>query len=197
MSLPKLAVNRPITTLMLLAAVLVMGGISLFKLPLEFYPRLDLPFVMVIVPYPNSNPAQIEKTLARPLEEALATLPELKRMRSMSSADECQIQMEFAWGLDLDVLRTLVREKVDQVRPTLPDDVQQVYTFSFDTGDIPVMQARLSAEGVDLSDNYELIETRIVNRLRRVPGVARVDLHGVAPREVFIALRLADIKERR
>ena len=194
MSLPELAVRRPITTLTLLIGVLVMGAISITRLPLEFYPKLDIPFVMVIVPYPNSNPAQIEKTLARPLEEALATLPDIKKIRSRSGADQCEIQMEFDWGLELDVLRTLVREKVDQVRPTLPDDVTQILTFSFNTSDIPVVQARLSAEGVDLSENYALLESRIVNRLRRVPGVARVDLDGVLPREVYIEMRLDDVK---
>ena len=197
MSLPRLAVDRPVSTLMLLVSILAVGTISLFRLPLEFYPKLSIPFVAIVVPYPNSNPTQIEKTVARPLEEALATLPDLKTIRSSSDADQCMVQMEFDWGLDLDVLRMLVREKVDQVKPSLPDEVRDIQVYSFNTSDIPVVQSRISAPGVDLSSNYELLESRVLNRLRSVPGVARVTLDGIEPREIFIDLRIDKIKAHR
>ncbi|NJL29582.1 MAG: efflux RND transporter permease subunit, partial [Thermoanaerobaculia bacterium] len=66
--------------------------------------------------------------------------------------------------------------------------------LSFNTSDIPVIQGRISAEGVDLSASFELIESRILNRIRRVPGVARVDIDGVAPKEIFIDLELDKVK---
>lgn len=197
MNLPRLAVHRPVTTFMLLVSLTVLGGISASRLPLAFLPTLDIPFVGVRVPYPNSNPTQVEKTIARPLEEAFATLPDVKKMRSFSNADACEVFMEFEWGLELDVIRMLVREKLDQARASLPADVQDIQVFSFNTSDIPVIQARVSAAGVDLSQNYDLLETRIANRIRRVPGVARVDLGGVLPREIFVDLRLAKLKEHR
>jgi len=197
MNLPRLAVTRPITTFMILVCLVVLGGMSGARLPLAFLPTLDIPFVAVIVPYPNSNPTQIERTIARPLEEAFATLPDVKRMNSNSSADACEVFMEFEWGLELDVIRTLVREKLDQVRPSLPRDIGDVQVYSFNTNDIPVIQARVSAPGVDLSQNYELLETRIANRIRRVPGVARVTLGGVEPREIYVDLRLEKLKAHR
>jgi len=92
-NLPRLAVSRPITSFMLLVSVVALGLISASRLPLAFLPTLDIPFVAVIVPYPNSNPTQVEKTVARPLEEVFATLPDLKKLRSRSSADQCEIQM--------------------------------------------------------------------------------------------------------
>ena len=194
MSLPRLAVYRPVTTFMLLLSMVVLGTISAARLPLAFLPNLDIPFVGVRVPYPNSNPTQVEKTIARPLEEAFATLPDVKRLRSYSDADGCNVQMEFDWGLELDVVRMLVREKLDQARGSLPPGIGEVQVFSFNTSDIPVVQARISAAGVDLSENYDLLDTRIANRLRRVPGVARVDLGGVEPRQLYVDLRLEKIK---
>jgi HAE1 family hydrophobic/amphiphilic exporter-1 len=193
-NLPRLAVYRPITTFMLLLSMVVLGSISAARLPLAFLPTLDIPFVGVRVPYPNSNPTQVEKTIARPLEEAFATLPDVKRLRSNSSADACEIYMEFDWGRELDVVRMLVREKLDQARAELPRDIGEVQVYSFNTSDIPVIQARISATGVDLSQNYDLLETRIANRIRRVPGVARVDLGGVEPRQLYVDLRLAKLK---
>ena len=194
MNLPRLAVNRPVTTLMALVSVLVLGGVAWSRLPLAFLPEVDAPFIGIEVPYPNSNPTQVEKEIAKPLEEALATLSGVKKLRSRSTADGAEINMEFDWGKDLDVVRMQVSEKVDQVKPTLPPGVGQVLIFSFSTSDIPVVEGRIAAEGVDLSQNFDLLETRIANRIRRVPGVARVTLEGVAPREISIDLVLDRVK---
>lgn len=194
MNLPKLAVSRPVTTLMVLVSVLVLGSIAWTRLPLAFLPEVDAPFIGIQIPYPNSNPTQVEKEITKPVEEALATLSGVKKLRSRSTADGADINMEFDWGKDLDVVRMQVSEKMDQVKPTLPPGIGQVLIFSFSTSDIPVIEGRIAAEGVDLSQNYDLLEARVANRIRRVPGVARVGLHGVAPREISIDLILDRVK---
>ena len=140
---------------------------------------MDAPFIQVEVPYPNSNPSQIEREITKPVEEVLSTLPSVKKLSSVSRADGATINLEFNWGEDLDVVRMAVSEKMDQIEPELPANIGEILIFSFSTDDMPVMEARLSARGISLSGNYELIESRIVNRIRRVPGVARVDLGGV------------------
>ena len=78
MSLIKLAVNRPVTTAMILVSILVMGGIAAYRLPLAYLPEIDVPFIGIQIPYPNSNPQQVEKEIVRPVEEVLATLPGVK-----------------------------------------------------------------------------------------------------------------------
>jgi hydrophobic/amphiphilic exporter-1 (mainly G- bacteria), HAE1 family len=197
MSLPTLAVRRPITTVMLLISVLVVGGIAVTRLPLAYLPEIDVPFIGVEIPYPNSNPTQIEKEIAKPVEEVLATLAGVKKLRSSSSADSAFFSMEFTWGQNLDVVRMQVSEKMDQIKPSLPSGIGEVLIYSFNTTDIPVIEGRISAKGVDLSANYQLLESRVLNPIRRVPGVARVDLNGVAPREIYIELRLDRIKAYR
>lgn len=194
MNLPRLAVRRPVTTAMLLISILVLGGIAAFRLPLAYLPEVDFPFVGVEIPYPNSNPQQIEREITKPVEEVLATLPGIRKLSSRSTADEASIFLEFDWGNELDVVRMLVSEKMDQVKPELPAGIGEVVIFSFNTTDIPVVQGRVSSRGVDLAASYELIEARVLNRLRRVPGVARVTLGGVAPREIFIDLVLDKVK---
>lgn len=195
MKLPALAVNRPVTTTMILLSIMVVGGIALARLPLAFLPEVDIPFIGIQIPYPNSNPTQVEKYITKPVEEALATLPGVKRMRTTSTADSAEFHIEFRWGHQLDIVRMMVSEKLDQVKPSLPAGIGEIFIFSFNTSDIPVVQARIAAQGVDLSRNYSLLESRVKNRIRRVPGVARVDLDGVAPREIFIDLVLDKVKE--
>ncbi|MDH3745893.1 MAG: efflux RND transporter permease subunit, partial [Acidobacteriota bacterium] len=195
MQLSKLAVTRPITTAMLLISVVVLGGIALVRLPLAYLPEVDAPFIGVQIPYRNSNPQQVEKEVVKPVEEILATLSGVKTLNSEADADEASFFLEFDWGQELDIVRMQVSEKIDQIKPELPEDIGEVVIFSFNTNDMPVVEARIAAQGVDLSENYDLIEGRILNRLRRVPGVAKVDLDGVAPREIDIGLILEKIQE--
>lgn len=195
MNIPRLAVNRPVTGAMILLSVLVIGAIACYKLPLAFLPSVDAPFMFVQIIVPNSNPAQLEREVTKPVEEALATLSGIKRLSSRTDADGANVMLEFNWGQSLDIVRSRVSEKLDEVRAELPDEVRDVLLYSFSTDDIPVVQARIAAHGVDLSQHYELLESRIVNRIRRVAGVARVELGGVEPREVRIDLVLDEIRE--
>ncbi|HUP50193.1 MAG TPA: efflux RND transporter permease subunit [Thermoanaerobaculia bacterium] len=195
MSLPTLAVRRPITTIMALVCAVIIAGIAMTRMRLAFLPEVDAPFIGVEIPYPNSNPWQVEKEITKPVEEALSTLSGIRKINSRSEADGAGIFLQFTWGESLDIIRMQVSEKVDQIKPSLPAGIGQVRIFSFNTNDIPIIQARIAAEGVDLSKNYDLIEARILNRLRRVPGVGRVDLNGVAPREISIDLVLERVKQ--
>lgn len=197
MSLPRLSVNRPVTTAMLLLSLLTLGAISLGRMPLAFLPEVDFPAVFITVPYPNSNPLQIEREIVRPLEEAIATIPGAKRLRATASADDASLQLEFAWGETVDVARAKVYEAVEEVRPTLPNDVREIFVNTFSTTQIPIVEARISAPGMDLSASYERLERRIADPLRRIPGVARVELSGVLPREVRINLRADRIAAHR
>ena len=179
---------------MIVVSIMVIGGIALARLPLAFLPNIDVPFIVVNVPYPNSNPSQIEKEIAKPVEEVLATLPGMKHLNSRSSADNVFCFLEFNWGDDLDIVRMQVSEKMELVKADLPDGIGEIRIFTWNTAEIPVIEGRISARGVDLSSNYDLLEARVINPIRRVSGVARVDLDGVAPREIFIELSLAAIK---
>jgi HAE1 family hydrophobic/amphiphilic exporter-1 len=192
-SLAGLSVKRPVTTIMVLVSLLVLGAISFARLPLAFLPEVDFPAIFITIPYPNSSPAQIEKEIVKPLEEALATLSGVRKMSSSANADEATLQLDFNWGDSLDVVRMKVAEKVEEIRPELPADIQQIFINTFSTSQIPVVEARISAPGIDLSQNYDLLEKRVVNPLQRVAGVAKVELNGVEPREVRINLRLNKI----
>ena len=195
MQLPRLAVTRPITTAMLLISVLVLGGIAIVRLPLAYLPEIDVPFIGVQIPFPNSNPKEVEREIVKPVEEVLSTLTGVKTLNATARADQAEFFLEFDWGHELDVVRMQVSEKMDQVEGELPTDIGEVVIFSFNTSDIPVVQARVSAKGVNLSESYDLIEARILNRIRRVPGVARVNLEGVEPREIYIDLILDRVKQ--
>ncbi|MCP4546760.1 MAG: efflux RND transporter permease subunit [bacterium] len=195
MNLPQFAIRRPVTVLVVTAAILVLGIVSMSRLKLDFLPKVDMPFVSIWMPYPNAVPGQVEREIVRPVEEIMATLGEMRNMSSWAGRDGGWVNLEFDFSRDIDILRLEVKEKMEQVRPILPDDLRQYFIFTFNTNDIPVMEGRISAHGRDLASSYDLLERRIINPLSRVEGVGRVEVDGIAPKDVTIYLLLDKIIE--
>jgi HAE1 family hydrophobic/amphiphilic exporter-1 len=190
MSLVELSLKRPVTTVMVFISLVVVGMLAAVRLPLEYLPEIDAPFVVVSMPYPGSTPEEIERTITRPAEEVLATVPGIKRMDSSSSADSSDIFIEFDWDVQVGVAAVEARERVEAIRAELPSDLQRIFVLKFSTSDQAVLSLRISS-GRDLTNSYDLLERKLKRPLERMPGVAKVDLHGVERPEVQIEL-LAD-----
>ncbi|SFN30350.1 efflux RND transporter permease subunit [Dokdonella immobilis] len=187
MTLAELSLKRPVTAVMFFVSMTVIGLLAAFRLPLEYMPDIQAPFLFIDVPYPGSTPAEIERTIARPIEEALSTLTGIQSMNSSSRADGAQLFLEFKWGQDVSSKAVEARDKIDAIRADLPDDLQRFFVFKFSTSDQPVLQLRISSDG-DLSNSYELLDRKLKRPLERLPGVAKVTIQGVAPPEVQIEL---------
>ena len=197
MKLYEYAVKRPVVVLLFLITLFVMGIVSAYKLPIEFFPRIEVPFIGVYVPYRDSHPEYIERNIVKPIEEVMATLGGVNEIFSNAGEDEAFIGITFSWGREVNVLRMEVKEKIDQIRGELPDDIEHMQIFTFDTNDIPILEGRISSKGHDLSGSYDLIERTIINPLKRIEGVGTVNIDGVEPKEVSIYLSLDKIKAHR
>lgn len=185
--LTRFALRRPVTVWMLFCAMLVLGLFSARLLPLEKFPGIDIPQLVVQVPYPNASPAEVERLIVRPLEEALATISGIKEMRSFSGENEGTVVMFFDWSEEIGSRSIEVREQVESVRHTLPQDLERVYVWHFNTDDMPVLQLRISSER-DLSLSWDLLNRQLKQPLERAEGVSKVDLYGVQQREITIRL---------
>jgi HAE1 family hydrophobic/amphiphilic exporter-1 len=199
MTLPEIAIRRPVTVLMALISLVVLGLVALGRLPLGFLPEIEQPSLFVSVPYPNATPEQVERMVVRPLEEALGSVKGLRGMWSQCSGEGGTISLRFEWGHSMDLARAEVREKLDRVRRDLPEDVDEIRISSnWDAreADAPILEGRLSSVR-NLSESYDLLDRKIVKPLERIPGVAQVRLDGVRPKEVRINLRTADLEAHR
>ena len=184
----EVALNRPVTTVVVFVALALVGLIASRLLPLEKFPDIEFPGIYVEIPYEASTPEEVERLITRPVEEALATLSGVERMRSYSSENRAQIELEFDWDQSMAAKGIEARAKIDSVRHLLPDDVRRVFVFTGSLADVPVLQLRISSER-DLSDSYDLLDRLLKRRLERIDGVSRVELHGVDPREIRILLK--------
>ncbi len=193
----EMAVNKPVIVTIGLVTLLLLGTISVYKLPVEFFPEMDFPFIGIFVTYPNALPSQVERQIAKPLEEVLSTLGDVKQLFSESSSDGAFVGVVFDWGRDVNVLRMEVKEKVDQIRSELPEDIERIQLFTFNSNDQPIMVGRISAKGRDLMGSYDLLEKTIINPLKRIDGVGRVGIDGIEPEEVMIYLEMDKLKAHR
>ncbi|TWT17382.1 efflux RND transporter permease subunit [Luteimonas wenzhouensis] len=188
MNITELSIRRPVTTIMLFVSMVVIGLIASFRLPMEAEPEATIPFFFVWLPYAGSTPEEVERNIVRPVEEALSTMSGIKSMNSRANAEGGQIQVEFSdWNRDIAIAASEARERIDAVRDQLPDDFRRYFVYRWSTSDREAMHLRLTS-GEDLSARAELIERNVKQKLERLPGVARVEIEGVAPQELLVAL---------
>ncbi len=188
MNITELSIRRPVTTIMLFVSMVAIGLIAAFRLPLEAEPEATIPFFFVSLPYPGSTPEEVERNLLRPVEEAIATMPGIKSMNSRANAEGGTIQVEFSdWSRDIAMAASEARERIDAIRDQLPDDFRRYFVQRWSTSDREAMSLRLNSSE-DLTARADLIERSIKQRLERLPGVARIEVEGVAKQEVLVAL---------
>ena len=195
MTLPEIAIKRPVTALMIIVSMVVLGLVALSRLPLAFMPDIQEPELFVQLPYQNASPEQVEQMVVRPVEDALGSVKGLESMWSRCGSDGGRIRLGFDWDVDLHMARVEVWERIDRIRGELPDDMGDIQvSTNWDSrdSDSPILEGRLSSPR-DLSESYDLLERKIIRPLERVPGVAQVRLDGVNPREVRINLRVDDL----
>jgi HAE1 family hydrophobic/amphiphilic exporter-1 len=185
MTLAELSLKRPVTVIMAFVSMTVIGLIAAYRLPLESMPDIQFPFLGIVIPYQGSTPAEVERTVTRPVEEALSTLTGIQHMDSVTRADGVNIELQFKWGQDTSTKAVEARGKIDAIRADLPSDLRRYQIFKGSTADQPVLNLRISADH-DLTNAYELLDRMVKRPLERLPGVAQVKIEGVAPREVQI-----------
>ncbi|QYJ83988.1 efflux RND transporter permease subunit [Shewanella aegiceratis] len=187
MNITRLALTRPVTTSMFFVAILLFGLASSRLLPLEMFPGIEMPQVMIEVPYKGSTPAEVEREITNVLEESLATMGGVEELRSRSSQNGAEIELRMKWGENVSTKSLEAREKVDAVRHLLPKDVERVFIRQFSTADMPVLTIRISSER-ELSGAFDLLDKQLKKPLERVEGVSQVSLYGVEQKQIEIRI---------
>ena len=189
MSIPRLAIERPITMFMLSAVICLIGGLSLLRLPVDLMPDVSFPSITVRVSYQGVGPLEMEELVTRPLEQTLGAVAGLERMESTSSEGSSRVSLNFAWGTDLNEAADDVRSRLDRVRGRLPEDADPPFVFKFDANTFPIMGVGVEGDGeYDIVRLREIAEHDLSARLERVPGVASVSVEGGLRRQIHVEL---------
>ncbi len=187
MNIAELGIKRPILVLMIVLGLLVVGFIAFSETPLDLFPDMELPVLLITTSYEGAGPEEVENMVTRPLEETLSTVDGLNSMSSTSQPDQSVVVMEFDWGTNMDFAAQDAREVLDQVSGRLPDDVGDPRTFQMDPDMMPIMQVGLSGD-LSQEEMTELAEGRVQSQLERVEGVASASVGGGIEREIEVSI---------
>jgi len=189
------AVRNPITTLMIFAAMFVLGFISLSRLGLDLFPDITMPTVAVYTVYPGVGPYEVESGVTKPLEDTVSSLNRVEEISSTSSEGVSTIVVSFASGTDVDDMLPDIRAKLRNVEDNLPEGAESPQIFKYNPELLPTLRFTISTntEGIDVR---ELAQDEIVPELQKLVGVGNVSIFGGKEKAVMCRLDIEEIGKR-
>lgn len=172
-------------TFLCFIAIVIFGLFSLSRLPVDLYPDIETNTIMVMTAYPGASASDIENNVSRPLESVLNTIGNLKHITSRSSENMSLIQMQFEYGHDINELTNDVRDKLDMISSSLPDNVETPVIFKFSSDMIPILILSVQAEESQPA-LHKILDDGVSNPLARIPGVGTVSVSGAPKREIQV-----------
>ena len=192
MRVSRFSIHRPIFTIMVVLIIVLLGVISLLRLPIDLMPDISYPTISISCTYENAGPEEIEELVTRPIEEAMSAVPGVEEVTSVSAEGQGTVRVTFSWGTDLDAASNDIRDRLDRVMQRLPEDADRPTLRKFDLASFPILILGASSK-LDPVQTRQIIEDQVKYRLERVPGVAAVDIRGGLEREIHVNLDPAKI----
>ncbi|MFN4182626.1 MAG: efflux RND transporter permease subunit, partial [bacterium] len=186
-ALARICIQRPIFTLMMSLALLVLGGISYFRLGVDLFPNVDFPVVVVSTFLPGAGAEEIETTITKPLEDVINTIEGIEEMRSISREGFSQIIVQFKLYKRGDVAAQEVRDRISAVIGQLPEGTEMPIIQKFDPHVAPVLSIAVSGKR-SLRELTELSDKLIKPSIETLPGVGDVQIVGGQKRAITIYL---------
>lgn len=187
MNLSEFSVKRPVTIFMLFLGVLLVGIVSLTRLPVELKPNVAYGDISIIVAVRGGMPPQeVEALVTKPIEEAVSTVSYLENMYSTSKAGEARIWLEFEPGVDMNFVALEVREKFSKIRDKLPREIEKPIIAQYKESDMPVLILAVTGRGYTPEMLRKIVDEQVKERMLRVEGVANVDVYGGRERKILV-----------
>ncbi|KKB39155.1 efflux RND transporter permease subunit [Bacillus thermotolerans] len=191
MQISNFSIKRPVFTTVLMFLVLILGAVSLMRIPLKLIPDLNPPVAVVVTSYEGASPVEVIEKVTKPLEESLATLPGIKNISSTSQEGSNFILLEFSWSTGIDDVQSDVLQRIDQT--PLPDDAGKPRFMKFDPAQFPVIQLSLQSEAGE--KELQKLAEQLEQELATVEGVASVSVSGTLEEEIVIELDEGKLEE--
>ncbi|HKI98292.1 MAG TPA: efflux RND transporter permease subunit, partial [bacterium] len=179
-----IAIRNPASVFILVLMIITMGVFAYRNMPREAAPDIQIPLLIVTLPFPGASPEDVESLVTRKVELKLQNVDNLKEMKSTSAEGAATITLEFQLGFDVDVARQKVREKLDEARPDLPADVDDPIISEINFSEQPMLIVNLAGEVglVALKD----VADDLKDDIGAVPGILEVNRAGGLEREVHV-----------
>ena len=188
MPITETSIKRPIATSMVFLIIITLGVIGFRFLPVDLLPPIEYPQLTVSTDYANVGPAEMEQIITEPVENALAGVPGVERVRSSSSEGSSRVTLEFAQSVDVDVAANDVRAALDRVRDNLPPEADPPRIWKFDPNNFPIVIIGANSD-MNLAELTTVLDREILQRFEQINGVGSIDIWGGIEREVKVDIK--------
>ncbi|WP_332456562.1 efflux RND transporter permease subunit [Petrimonas sp.] len=187
MKLPEIGVKRPVATVMLFVAIIMLGLVSLKMLPLDIMPEMEFPSITIITIYPGASANEVEEQVTKPLETILSAAEHLSEIKSTSKENVSFIQLSYSWGSDVTSAANNARDLIELTKTKLPQAAHQPIIYKINSSMMPVLAYAVNA-GVNYNGIENIVEEDIATVLRKVDGVGTVVYLGQPEREIKVSV---------
>ncbi|HNZ04085.1 MAG TPA: efflux RND transporter permease subunit [Myxococcota bacterium] len=192
MKISDVAINRPVLTGMVALALLVLGGLAFFRLPLSLFPEVSFPIVAVVVPYPGASPEEVETQVTRPIEDILSGVNDVDNVRSFSRDSVSQVVVTFKMTASPQQASNDVRDRLAMIRGELPPDIMDPIISRFDPASSPILAYAVSGTGTS-AETRRIVADIVSPAIQRVDGVGSVTIQGGDEREIRVEVDRAKL----
>lgn len=187
MSLSSKAVAKPTTILIIFIVLTALGLYSTSKLPIDLYPDLEIPYIIVSTSYPNAGPEEVENSITRTLESSLSGITGLKTLVSTSSSGSSMVMLELNYGTNLDSATNEIRDRLDLVKDYLPEDATSPTIIKMDPSMLPIMSLTLTGNRTP-EELRQYAEDVVQPRLEQIDGIASANISGGREKAIVIEI---------
>ncbi|MDP4639982.1 MAG: efflux RND transporter permease subunit [Pseudomonadales bacterium] len=188
MKIAQVSIRRPVTVVMTFIGLAMIGIFAAFRLPIEQFPEVEVPYVGIGIPYPDSTAQEVERNLTRPVEEVLSTMSGIDRMFTFSRPGSVFVNLMLDRDGDVSGKGIEAKELIEGIRHRLPDDIRYINLRQEDPNSTPVMNVMIVSPELDEDQAFDLLDTHVRSEIERVPGVNSVNLYGIVRDYVRISL---------
>lgn len=177
--LSKISVKKPMTVLVCVVLVIVLGVVSFMKMTPDLMPNMDLPYTLIMTTYAGQTPEAVEMTVSKPLEQSIATIDGVKMVSSTSAENYSLVVVEFEDGTNMDSATVDVRSSLDTLTDMWPDAVGTPYLIKLNPNMLPSAMVAVDYEGKDRNEISDYVSNELMNKLEGIDGVASVSDKGI------------------
>ena len=180
------AIKRPVFTVMVFIALIVMGIRSLTLMPVDKLPKMDVPIVTITTIYPGAGPEEIETLVTKIIEDQVGSVDKVDTIRSVSREGVSTIIIQFLMEADIDVATSDVRAKIAIAKRDLPDDAEEPIVSKLDLGALPVITMGITSDSMNIREVKTLVKNVIADRFAKQNGVGSAEVSGGDTREILV-----------
>lgn len=195
MNIAGLAIKRPIFITCLFLLIVILGTLSMKRMPVDLFPDVTFPVVTVTTEYPGSAPREVETLISKPMEDEISTISGIKNLTSINKEGVSAVVIEFVLGTDIKDAEQQVRNHISIIRRNLPEDMKEPVITRVDPDNQPILKVALTAD-IKPGELYDLADKVISPRIQQVNQVGLVEILGGRKREVHVKLNLEQLRER-